>query len=67
MALVDLLVLARAAGFVGHRASTFSFTANDLRVLHKRADRASGQLVDWPKDRVNPALSLLPVDLSTSM
>jgi hypothetical protein len=62
VALVDLLVLARAARFVGHRASTFSFVAKDLRVIRSRADGSLGQLVDWPKNMVDPGNSLLPVD-----
>lgn len=58
LALVDLLVLTRTARFVGHQRSTFSITANDLRVIREGADLVSGKLIDQYND---PALSLLPV------
>lgn len=63
VAMVDLLVLARTRGFVGHVASTFSFVAHDLRVIRLGAGAGTGRLIDFPPDQHHAGNSFLPVAL----
>ncbi|GBF97806.1 hypothetical protein Rsub_11332 [Raphidocelis subcapitata] len=49
LALVDLLVLTRSARFVGHKASTFSYFARDLRALRGGGDLTTAGLLEGGK------------------